>query len=163
MTLTNAAALKKRGYILKEGTLAAVLESEEFALKFIQSHAQSPVSIHFCPVSLKDSIQTRQRYLRRARIVKRPYEEVTGEGLLLKGIIKGPPHILEELRNLLIEEVEVPPEMLYLAEGSSILEGPAFLFAEKEVKQLIKMNELEAGIVETLPLDSRDICEYDPL
>jgi hypothetical protein len=163
MTPATAPALKKRGLALKEDTLAAVRGSKEFALKFLKAHAKSRVSIHYCSVALKDAVQTRQRYLRRARVVKRPYEEVTEEGLLVKGMIQGPPNLLEELRDLLINEVEVPPEMLFLPEGSNVLEGPAFLFAEPEVLDLVRMNDLQAGVAETLPLDTRDICEYDPL
>src|SRR5271157_761359 len=163
MTPAIAPGLRKKGLVLEEDTLAAVRGSETFAIRFLKAHAKSRVSIHYCPVALKDAVQTRQRYLRRAHNVKRPYEEVTEEGLLVKAVVTGPPNLLAELRQLLIEEVEVPPEMLYLPEGGNTLEGPAFLFAEKEVLELIRMNDLEVGIAETLPLDTRDLCEYDPL
>ncbi len=163
MTPTNATELKKLGFRIKEDTLAAVEGSQEFALRFIKQHAKSSVMLHFCPATVKDSTQLRQRYLHRANKVKRPYEEVTPEGLLVKGVVRGPNDRLIELRSRLIEEGEVPPEMLFLLEGGNMLEGPAFLFAEKEILRLIKKNKLEAGIMETLPLDTRDVCEYSPL
>ncbi len=163
MTPTNAQELKKLGFRIKEDTLAAVEESQEFAIRFIKQHENSSVILHFCPVAVKDSTQLRQRYLNRANKVKHPYEEVTPEGLLVKGVVKGRNNLLVELRSRLIEEGEVPPEMLFLPEGGTTLEGPAFLFAEKEILRIIKKKKLEAGIMETLPLDTRDICEYTPL
>ncbi len=163
MTPTNATELKKFGFRIKDDSLAAVEGSQELALRFIKEHAKSSVILHFCPAAVKDSTQLRQRYLNRAKKVKRPYEEVTPEGLLVKGVVRGPNDRLVELRSRLIEEGEVPPEMLFLLEGGTTLEGPAFLFAEKEILRLIKKKKLEAGIMETLPLDTRDVCEYTPL
>ncbi len=163
MTPPNAEELKKHGFRIKDDSLAAVEGSQEFALRFIKQHAKSSITIHFCPASVKDSTQLRMRYLHRANKVKRPYEEVTPEGLLVKGVVRGPYEQLVELRNRLIEEGEVPPDMLFLPEEGGMLEGPAFLFAEKEILQIIKKGRLEAGIMETLPLDTRDVCEYTPL
>ena len=163
MTPTNAKDLKKRGFRIKKNSLASVEGSERLALRFIKKHVNSKLVLHYCPSVVKDSTQLRQRYIRRANKVKRPYEEVTSDGLLIKGIVKGPNNLLSQLRSRLIEEGEVPPEMLYLPEGGTTLEGPAFLFAEKEILRIIKKQKLEAGIVETLPLDTRDLCEYTPL
>jgi pyruvate formate-lyase activating enzyme-like uncharacterized protein len=163
MTPPNARELKKRGFGIKADSLAAVEGSEEFALEFLKKHEKSNVLLHFCPAAVKDSTQLRQRYLHRANKVKRPYEEVTPEGLLVKGMVRGPFERLLELRSRLIEEGEVPPEMLFLPEGGNTLEGPAFLIAEKEILGIIKKSALEAGIMETLPLDTRDVCEYTPL
>ncbi|OLS15283.1 MAG: radical SAM domain-containing protein [Promethearchaeota archaeon CR_4] len=163
MTPPNAGELKERGFQIKEDSLAAVGGSAEFARQFITNHLKSRVSLHFCPAAVKDSTQLRQRYFHRANKVKRPYEEVTPEGLLVKGVVRGPYEHLLELRSRLIEEGEVPPEMLFLPEGSNTLEGPAFLITEKEILRIIKKSKLEAGIIETLPLDTRDVCEYSPL
>jgi pyruvate formate-lyase activating enzyme-like uncharacterized protein len=163
MTPPNASELKNRGLRIKEDSLAAVDGSAEFALRFIHQHVNSKVILHFCPAVVKDSTQLRQRYLHRANKVKRPYEEVTPEGLLVKGVVRGPYDQLSKLRSRLIEEGEVPPEMLFLPEGGNTLEGPAFLIAEKEILRIIKKSKLEAGVMETLPLDTRDVCEYTPL
>ncbi len=45
------------------------------------------LSVHFCPTMLKDVYQYTNRIRRRAESIKKPFETVTKEGLLKKGVI----------------------------------------------------------------------------
>lgn len=71
------------------------------------------LNIHYCPSSLKDGVQLRNRLRRRARNIARPHEVITGEGLLIKGIIRYlPPPKLASTRKDLIARYNIPREFI---------------------------------------------------
>ncbi|MGQ9720367.1 MAG: radical SAM protein [Candidatus Jordarchaeum sp.] len=87
-TETNAYQLKKRGFIIKEDSIASVEGSEKMAIDLLKwTVNNTELNIHYCPARLKGGVQLRNRLLRRAKNVAKPYENITGEGLLLKGVI----------------------------------------------------------------------------
>jgi hypothetical protein len=51
---------------------------------------EPPFSLHFCSARYKDSGQLRRRLLRRGRVVKKAYQEITRDGTLLFAVIEGP-------------------------------------------------------------------------
>jgi len=86
----NAEALMLRGYredprrpFTVKGSLEAAIKVLRWAVK------NSSITVHFCPASFKDSIQTRNR-LRRTALKDRCWFEVpTGAGTLLWGELRG--------------------------------------------------------------------------
>ena len=79
----NARALMARGLresrrrpLTVEGALEAAIEVVKWAAKEVS------IPVHFCPASFKDSIQTRNRLLRLARLDARWCEEPTPSGTL---------------------------------------------------------------------------------
>lgn len=81
----NALSLLGRGYILGDDYISA-RGSREAALEVVRRASEEglDVSVHFCPVIVKDRYQTGLRLFRRSQLVARPYEKVTDEGTLLK-------------------------------------------------------------------------------
>ncbi|MEW6592298.1 MAG: radical SAM protein [Candidatus Hadarchaeota archaeon] len=113
---TNLKSFKKRGFRLRAETSMAVKGSQELALKILKWAATNTrLNIHYCPSSLKDSVQLKNRLKRRAVRVAKPYEQVTDEGLLFKGVITGvAPGRLASLRRRLIKRHGIDPKLLGL-------------------------------------------------
>jgi pyruvate formate-lyase activating enzyme-like uncharacterized protein len=111
---TNSQELRKRGFRLKSDTSVAVKGSEELALRVLEwASENTELNLHYCPSRLKDAVQLRNRLKRRAERVARPYEALTPEGLLVKGVITGIPRgRLEEERRRLRRRYGIPPELI---------------------------------------------------
>ncbi len=87
MSTTNAEELHKMGY-KASGASAAVDGSMEAAFKVVQE-LDVEMTIHGCSAGFKDSVQLRNRLLRRASNVRKPYEVMTDDGTLVFGIVVG--------------------------------------------------------------------------
>ncbi len=111
---TNAQELRRRGFRLKSDTSVAVKGSEELALRVLEWASENTgLNVHYCPSRLKDGVQLRNRLRRRAERVARPYEAITPDGLLVKGIITGiPRERLEGERRRLRRRYGIPPELI---------------------------------------------------
>lgn len=81
---TNYDEMTKMGFIPSEENHAAIgsKQLEEYA----DGHE---VPVYFCSSSSKDSIQLRERFKRKAQRVARPFEELTNDGTLVYGVIRG--------------------------------------------------------------------------
>lgn len=162
---TNAAALKKRGFKLKDNSIAAVEGSEETALEILNwAASKATIDLHYCPASLKDGIQLRNRLIRKARNVARPFEEITEEGLLVKGIIysdEASPEELFSIRKILIRKYDVPLNMIEIdVNGRSI--STAWYIAENTAEEF-KKKGLKVAIVEEYPTEDRFRTTLTPL
>ena len=84
-TETNATSLLLRGYSMLPDYRAA-RSSRETALSVIEEAERRSVSlsVHFCPVSVKDGVQTALRVYRRASLVALPHQLVSDEGTVLE-------------------------------------------------------------------------------
>jgi uncharacterized protein len=85
----NEKELYKRGFFSKNDVSSAVLHSQFDAYDIIQTIADEslPIGIHYCSSSFKDGIQLKNRIKRRAESIANPFDIITDEGTLLKGII----------------------------------------------------------------------------
>lgn len=168
VTETNADGLRARGFAYDWDTMASVEGTGPWVEAFFEAYlaAGFHVPVHFCPISLKDGVQARNRYRRRARNVARSYESVTEEGLLLRGVVTGPLAALQAVRTLAVERGFLAPDQGTLTrEGPApaLLVPPAVVRHADFLAVLGSRPGLQAGIQETLPLDSREVCEYTPL
>ncbi|MFX1519070.1 MAG: radical SAM protein [Promethearchaeota archaeon] len=163
-TESQASELKNRGYVLKEGTFAAVQGSESTATELLDwILINSNITAHYCPIITKDQYQLKNRLLRRAKNVAKPYEKVTEDGLLLKGVIKGDfsEETLNKLRNRLIHEFNVPPKYIGINLQKNRLEIDGWIL--EELSSILKEMGYKCGIVEEYP--TADVLEvlYIPL
>lgn len=85
----NLAAFGKRGYSAKNRTSYGAKGSEETALGLLEYCAKIGMRAHYCPSFVKDRVQLRRRFIRTAKNIGKPYESVTRDGLLVKGVILG--------------------------------------------------------------------------
>ncbi|WEU40719.1 MAG: radical SAM protein [Candidatus Odinarchaeum yellowstonii] len=153
---TNAGELKKRGLTLKKDSVAAAEGSEESALKILEWSRKNTekISVHYCPTWIKDGVQLKNRFLRRARNVKKSYEEVDEEGLLVRGVIYAEKQInIDELKRLLIEKYEVPENMLDVNRHER--EVYTAWYIVEELKSELEKFKIKTGIVKSYPTDDR--------
>ncbi|MCX8204207.1 MAG: radical SAM protein [Candidatus Nezhaarchaeota archaeon] len=158
----NAFQLRTRGLRLKQGSLSAVEGSEEVALDlllFIESELS--LSAHYCPAMVKDSHQYKGRLRRMALKKARPYEEVTGDGLLRKGVIVGDVDRLCKLAGWIMSQLGVPDYMLFLNKERGELELAVTVM--REAKQRGTLRKLKAYIVEEYPTFNRKRALQDPI
>ncbi len=153
---TNATELKKRGFHLKKDSIAAVEGSEETALKILDWSRENTekISVHYCPTWIKDGVQLKNRFLRRARNVKKPYEEVDEEGLLVRGVIYlSERHKLDEVKKMLTEKYEVPEQMLEVNWMERTVYTAWYII--EELKSELKKFKIKTRIVKSYPTDNR--------
>lgn len=79
--------LAELGYTTKDDFSYGIAGSEELALKVLNDYPE--LRIHYCTTKLKDSVQMMNRIKLRAQNVKKPYDIVTIDGTLIRGVITG--------------------------------------------------------------------------
>lgn len=87
----NIEAFRKRGFKLKARDSYAVRGSEEFAKKVLSwARKNMPqLAVHYCSSRTKDAVQVRKRFIRTAARVRKPFERVDSDGLLVKAVAEG--------------------------------------------------------------------------
>lgn len=151
---TNWDMMSEHGYEVKDDLSAAVLGSEETAIKVME--ALPDVPIHFCSSTFKDSVQLRNRLRRRAEHTAREYDVVTDDGTVLKGIVYADD--LEKAADYLRENYDVPDELILIDGGRKRMETAAWILEEIGEELPFK-----CYIVEEYPTKDRLEVERTPL
>ena len=161
----NSQYLKERGFYLKQGTVASVLNSQEMALDFIKRMGPKvSMKMHFCSIRAKDYYQLKSRYLRRARTIKLPHEEITKEGLLMYAQIEGKRENLARINELLTNQHKIPKKSIAFDEHTIKL--PYRKVLNKKFISLLKEYNLHCNIIEIIPFREKDcfqITESTPI
>ena len=164
---SNQLELQKRGFEIKSDSIASVKNSTEYADRFLKEFGTGrDLNVHFCTASLKDGVQLRNRYRRRANNIKKDWEQVSEDGTLLFMRIQGSIQSIREIKDVLINESGVPPQKIKIKETQGYLYLPAFLAEEVSFVQLIKQFPVKMGIVEILPFHEKECyqeVEYIPI
>jgi hypothetical protein len=104
----NWGRMKRQDYAAKDEMSYGVKGADEVASEILQ--APWRVTVHYCSSRYKDAWQLRTRIKRRAETVARPYDEVTEDGTLVKGVIEADD--LAAVERELRTTFEVPPDLL---------------------------------------------------
>jgi hypothetical protein len=123
---TNWRILKNRGYKPKSEISNAVKDSESTALDIL--NIDVTCSMHYCSASFKDSIQLRNRILRRANHVKKKSDIVMDDGMLLKGVIECSD--LEKTYTNLMKNFGIPEELVHIDTAKNRIEIAAWILEE---------------------------------
>ena len=83
----NYARMRRQGYENKHELSHGVQGSDDAALEILAYPGRIPV--HYCTSQYKDAWQLRARIRRRAENIARPWDVVTEDGTLVKGVIEG--------------------------------------------------------------------------
>ncbi|MFX0027431.1 MAG: radical SAM protein [Candidatus Hermodarchaeota archaeon] len=154
----NSQHLKERGFILKKGSIASVEKSKEKALELLRKiHNKVNLQIHFCPIRTKDYWQLKERYIRRAKSIKMPYEDLSEEGLLLFAQIEGNVNALKEFKDFLINEIKIPQK--YVNFNKMHIKMPLTFALEDKFIELLEERELNGFIVEITPFREEEYCQ----
>ena len=105
-SVTNAGNLRHRGFEPGSDEDSTIRGSREMAYDVVRGFAGRRLAVHFCSSPFKDRIQLGQRLLRRAKNVAMPWEVITDDGTLLRGVVEAPePH---QAQQHLLEAYRVP-------------------------------------------------------
>jgi len=85
ITEANVERLNALGYFAKSEISAAVQGSEELAKILLKKYRKSKITLHYCSASYKDRVQLQNRLLRRAENYAQDFDEITLEGLIIRG------------------------------------------------------------------------------
>ena len=106
----NFPRMKVRGYAMKHELSYGVKGADAVALRILGRRWKT--TVHYCTSGYKDGWQLRSRIRRRAENVARPWDVVTDDGTLVKGVLEGSD--LEGLLKDLEHKHRVPPDLMGL-------------------------------------------------
>ncbi len=163
--LPNSQNLKDRNFKLEAGTIASVKNSRESAIKLIKEIAPKvSIKIHFCTIIAKDYWQLRERYLRRAKTIKLPYEQITKEGLLLYAQLEGKKLDIKEFYNILLYKIKISQN--FLSYGATNIKLPLKFTLEEIFMDLLIQHNLQGYVIEMTPFREKryqQITEKTPI
>jgi pyruvate formate-lyase activating enzyme-like uncharacterized protein len=162
-TALNAEELKQHGLLLDPDSIASVQRSETEAIELLEwVAAETTLNVHYCPLALKDGPQLRNRFLRRAKNVAQPFEQITEEGLLVKGVIKPSSGFsLAKAVEIVIRIAGISKNDFWVNENRGQIETTTTL-VKRFAKQL-KAKGFTIGIVEEYPIARRFQVSFTPL
>ena len=151
---SNWDMMSTHDYEVRDEISAAVLDSEEVAIRMMKSHPE--ISIHFCSSTFKDGVQLRKRLIRRAERVAKEYDVVTEDGTLLKGLIYSDD--LNEAAEILRTEYDVPDVLMFIDSERNRIEIAPWI-----VEEIAEELPFKCYIAEEYPTDDRLEVERTPL
>ena len=161
----NSQSLKSRGFSLKEGSIASVVNSHETALNLLNKlSSKVTLKIHYCSIKAKDYYQLKNRYIRRAKNIKLPIETINNEGLLLFAQIEGEKGKLTEFYNGLLSKFKIR-EILIKYTGETI-KIPLCISIDNKIISFIDKYQLKCYVIEMTPFRNpnyQQITEKTPI
>ena len=166
ITEANLGILARRGYRTKNAISAAVEGSENLAYDLLKKHKKAPFVIHYCSAKYKDRVQLKNRLLRRAKNYAKPFDEITDEGLIVRGrIITQTLSKINDIYEVLRENYDVDSELI------EIDEEKLTIYTHWEIIQeigpnLCKENEdenINIQIIHQYPYSEGIITYLDPI
>ncbi|MHA1471562.1 MAG: radical SAM protein [Promethearchaeota archaeon] len=164
-SLPNSQNLKDRNFKLETGTIASVKNSKECAIKLMNDIVPKiSVKIHFCTIIAKDYWQLKERYLRRAKTIKLPYEEITEDGLLLYALLEGKANDIKLFYELLLNELKIPQNRL--SYEATNIKLPVKYVLDGFFMELLTKHNLKGNVIEMTPFREdlyQQITEKTPI
>lgn len=96
---SNCDILHSYGFYCHDENTYAIKGSKEMGMRILNS-IEGKIPIHFCTAKLKDATQISNRLKLRAINVKKKYDIINEEGILIKGVIEGD---VKKITNLLLK------------------------------------------------------------
>jgi len=162
---SNSNSLKQRGFYLKENSMAAVVDSKEIAINLIQKlSSEVSLKMHFCPIRAKDYYQLKNRYIRRAKSIKLPYEVVTEEGLILYTQIEGEEKELDKFYEFLLSDLKIHEKILSYDKKN--IKMPFYISIEEHFISTLKNFNLKGYVIEMTPfrqIKYKQVTEKTPI
>ncbi|MFQ6123033.1 MAG: radical SAM protein [Candidatus Heimdallarchaeota archaeon] len=161
---SNYRQLLARGFIEDKDRPFTVIGSEKIAKKALEwGSTHTHLTIHYCSASTKDGVQLKNRLIRTAKKIARPYHEITEEGLLIVGTIvsdKANVHLRTAVR-LLREKFRVPRKLIFLHPTKKRIETRWDIV--ESLAPFFKKKGFSCAIVEKYPTADELQTTYLPL
>jgi pyruvate formate-lyase activating enzyme-like uncharacterized protein len=166
ITEANIEILSKMNYSVRDSVSAAVVGSEELALKILQKFKKSAITIHYCSSRYKDNTQLKNRLLRRAENYSKPFDEITEDGLLVRARINVEnSKSISEINNILASDYGL--ELIdFETDEENCTVFLNYLVAKKiseELKSKLKDEILSMEIIHQYPYPGGIITYLEPL
>ena len=117
ITETNIGILSRKGYRAKNNISAAVEGSEKLVNNLLKKYKKAPITIHYCSSKFKDSVQLKNRLIRRANNYAKPFDVITDEGLIVRGrIITKKLSKINDIYRILRENYDISSELIEINE-----------------------------------------------
>lgn len=178
----KANKLHDKGFITKDSLSYGVKGSEKLAKELLDYSKQFSYNVHYCTATLKDRVQLASRIKRRAKNVKKPYDIINEDGLLIRGAIylhfllptQGYKEKLNSLnkqqrnvaidklkifRNYLMREYEIPPVLIEIDKRQ--LRLLTNIKVVSELAEAIKQSTMLPAIVTEYPTWDALIVELE--
>ncbi|BCU67127.1 radical SAM protein [Sulfolobales archaeon HS-7] len=110
VTERNYTNLLPMGIKVEHG-IAGGSKSAELAIGIVKELEPSKISLHYCSSVYKDIVETRTRFIRTAKNVRKPYEEITGEGTIIRLVTKKWNRDLETYGEVIGNELHLSPNL----------------------------------------------------
>ena len=123
---SNWDMMAKHNFEIKDELSSSILGSEKVAISLMKKNKKAP--IHFCSSVFKDGVQLRNRLIRRAKHVAKPYEIVTDDGTILKGLLYADD--MKKATDMLLKDYDVPEELMYINEEKRYVEVASWVLEE---------------------------------
>ncbi len=151
---------EQREIVCKDDMSYAVEGSEILAMRILERCKELNMRAHYCTCKLKDAMQMANRIKLRAKNIKKPYQEIDDEGMLVFGVIKLTSSADREVcaKRIMLKS-KIPKEMIAV-EGRKI--HLHIDFVEKVIKRKIP-EIIEVGVMTKYPTYDGFVVEYDPL
>ncbi len=159
----NCNAFLTQGYNVKNSISAAVKGSQETATKILTKIQKEnlTIGVHYCSVSFKDGVQLKNRLIRRAQNIATPYDVITKDGTLLKGIIYPSDHSLASLLSLLQKNNTIPSHLFRLDFEKERVEIAAWVL--EKIGPRLSRQGYRCYIIEEYPTADRLEVERTPV
>lgn len=165
--------LADEGFYVKNQLSYGIKDSEELAKEVVLYGKSINLPTHYCSAGFKDRVQLGNRLLLRAQSVKKPYDELTEEGMLSRGEIilnsvgLAEEFELEEVYETLKEYYEIPDDAIELFDeriliASWILEE-IWRDLQDHKEDFLFGDYLKAAIVTEYPTSDNFLVERSPL
>ena len=163
---STARAFESRGLRVVSDESMAVEGSIETALDVAQfCEETTDLNVHVCPSSLKDGVQLRNRLGRIARNVRKAYELIDEDNLLVK-IVVSPRQEMSKQRirtmaSWLRKELNIPPDLIRVDPSTGRIETHPDL--SEQISAILNPRDFEVSLVEEYPTWDRLETERIPL
>jgi len=165
--------LTDKGFYVKDQLSYAIENSEDLARWAVDYGRSIDLPVHFCSASFKDDIQLRNRLLLRAENIRKPYDDLDDDGLLVRGEIRlnsvglAEEFSLKEVFDTLKEYYEIPDEMIFLDDDRILIAGfileEIFRDLQDHKEDFLFSDYIEASIIKEYPTDDHLLIEKHPL
>lgn len=169
---SNGNQLLEMNYICKNEKSYAIKGSHEMALKLLKEIKNKKLKnkenkllpVHYCTSKLKDSVQMANRIKIRAKSIKKPYEVITEDGMLILGIIKLNWFDMKKVKKIVDDMIKVynlPKKLIEIDEKRKAICIAPWVLDElsEELKEVLKDNGIKCIIQTEYPTWDRMIVE----